>query len=304
MFAIELVEQLNFRCPRFCEIWHVSKGSIDCNAGQPYLGWDTDEFPSDPRTQGRYPIQGWYGVDQRLEEADGNAKPTYVESTKHGLVTSTCTMQPVSTSYQPLINLLSTSYNLFCEYIANCKPYMPYSFSGSRLSGSRSVGLGFGADIVTMLSCLCSLWRKCLLSMLIVVEQGGIAPGGNNFDCKLRRESTDIEDGVARIVLWRSAFSKVSQLSPFGHWQKLRGIWNVQASKPSLQSESVVAAHLELVFLKQTRLVRGARTCSSLTLAVWTAWPGALLVLANWSRKALWRKPWKRGAHLKESQTM
>jgi xylose isomerase len=59
-------------------------GSIDCNAGQPYLGWDTDEFPTDP--------------------------------------------------------------------------------------------------------------RKALLSMLIVVEQGGIAPGGNNFDCKLRRESTDIED--------------------------------------------------------------------------------------------------------------
>merc|ERR1712190_505480 len=29
---------------------------------------------------------------------------------------------------------------------------------------------------------------------LIVVEQGGIAPGGNNFDCKLRRESSDLED--------------------------------------------------------------------------------------------------------------
>ena len=115
MFAIELVEQLNFRCPRFCEIWHVSKGSIDCNAGQPYLGWDTDEFPSDPRTQGRYPIQGWYGVDQRLEEADGNAKPTYVESTKHGLVTSTCTMQPVSTSYQPLINLLQPVLRVHCQ---------------------------------------------------------------------------------------------------------------------------------------------------------------------------------------------
>ena len=26
-------------------------GSIDCNAGQPYLGWDTDEFPSDPRRE-------------------------------------------------------------------------------------------------------------------------------------------------------------------------------------------------------------------------------------------------------------
>merc|ERR1712087_278112 len=59
-------------------------GSIDCNAGQPYLGWDTDEFPTDV--------------------------------------------------------------------------------------------------------------RKALLCMLVVVQQGGIAPGGNNFDCKLRRESTDLED--------------------------------------------------------------------------------------------------------------
>jgi len=59
-------------------------GSIDCNAGQPYLGWDTDEFPSDV--------------------------------------------------------------------------------------------------------------KKALLCMLIIVNQGGIAPGGNNFDCKLRRESTDLED--------------------------------------------------------------------------------------------------------------
>jgi xylose isomerase len=59
-------------------------GSIDCNAGQPYLGWDTDEFPSDP--------------------------------------------------------------------------------------------------------------RKALLCMLIIINNGGIAPGGNNFDCKLRRESCDLED--------------------------------------------------------------------------------------------------------------
>merc|ERR1712061_533398 len=59
-------------------------GSIDCNAGQPYLGWDTDEFPSDV--------------------------------------------------------------------------------------------------------------RKALLCMLVVVQQGGLAPGGNLFDCKLRRESTDLED--------------------------------------------------------------------------------------------------------------
>jgi xylose isomerase len=59
-------------------------GSVDCNAGQPYLGWDTDEFPTDP--------------------------------------------------------------------------------------------------------------RKALLCMQIIVQQGGIAPGGNNFDCKLRRESTEMKD--------------------------------------------------------------------------------------------------------------
>ena len=27
-----------------------------------------------------------------------------------------------------------------------------------------------------------------------VIEQGGLAPGGLNFDCKIRRESTDLED--------------------------------------------------------------------------------------------------------------
>jgi len=36
--------------------------------------------------------------------------------------------------------------------------------------------------------------RSTTMAMLIVVQQNGIAPGGFNFDAKLRRESTDIED--------------------------------------------------------------------------------------------------------------
>lgn len=32
------------------------------------------------------------------------------------------------------------------------------------------------------------------LAMLVVLEQGGIAPGGLNFDAKIRRESVDLED--------------------------------------------------------------------------------------------------------------
>ena len=53
-------------------------------------------------------------------------------------------------------------------------------------------------------------------------------------------------------------------------------------------------------FFLKMRPVRCARTCSSLTLAVWTAWPEASLVPANWSRRASWRKPWKQGAHIKQ----
>ena len=37
-----------------------------------------------------------------------------------------------------------------------------------------------------------SLTCKTLLQAII--EQGGLTPGGLNFDCKIRRESTDLED--------------------------------------------------------------------------------------------------------------
>lgn len=36
--------------------------------------------------------------------------------------------------------------------------------------------------------------KKALLTMWIVLEQGGLQPGGLNFDAKVRRESTDLED--------------------------------------------------------------------------------------------------------------
>lgn len=32
------------------------------------------------------------------------------------------------------------------------------------------------------------------VSLQTIIEQGGLAPGGLNFDCKIRRESTDSED--------------------------------------------------------------------------------------------------------------
>lgn len=36
--------------------------------------------------------------------------------------------------------------------------------------------------------------RDCTMIMRAVLRQGGLQPGGLNFDCKVRRESTDIED--------------------------------------------------------------------------------------------------------------
>ena len=36
--------------------------------------------------------------------------------------------------------------------------------------------------------------REATYIMLIVVKQGGLLSGGLNFDCKVRRESTNIED--------------------------------------------------------------------------------------------------------------
>jgi len=36
--------------------------------------------------------------------------------------------------------------------------------------------------------------KNCTLLMKIIIDQGGLAPGGLNFDCKVRRESIDIRD--------------------------------------------------------------------------------------------------------------
>ncbi|KAL6076155.1 Xylose isomerase [Balamuthia mandrillaris] len=36
--------------------------------------------------------------------------------------------------------------------------------------------------------------KSCTLAMEVILRQNGLNPGGLNFDCKLRRESTDLED--------------------------------------------------------------------------------------------------------------
>lgn len=37
-------------------------------------------------------------------------------------------------------------------------------------------------------------WCICPYFSQTVLEQGGLSPGGLNFDCKVRRESTELRD--------------------------------------------------------------------------------------------------------------
>lgn len=61
-------------------------------------------------------------------------------------------------------------------------------FLGSIDSNTGDQSLGWDTDQFPMDT------KKCALVMKAVIEQKGIAPGGLNFDCKVRRESTDVED--------------------------------------------------------------------------------------------------------------
>merc|ERR1719272_538963 len=50
--------------------------------------------------------------------------------------------------------------------------------------------------------------KKTTLAMQIVIDQGGLAPGGLNFDAKVRRESSDLEDFFIAHVGGMDAFAR------------------------------------------------------------------------------------------------
>lgn len=55
--------------------------------------------------------------------------------------------------------------------------------------------------------------KKCTLAMLVVLKQGGLAPGGLNFDCKVRRESTDLEDFFIGHIGGMDCFAKALRIA-------------------------------------------------------------------------------------------
>lgn len=63
-----------------------------------------------------------------------------------------------------------------------------FGILGSVDSNTGSPDLGWDTDQFPMDI------KNCTQVMRIILEQGGLAPGGLNFDCKVRRESTELKD--------------------------------------------------------------------------------------------------------------
>uniref|UniRef100_A0A914WRE7 Xylose isomerase n=1 Tax=Plectus sambesii TaxID=2011161 RepID=A0A914WRE7_9BILA len=74
------------------------------------------------------------------------------------------------------------------DFIHDIAMASSFSMLGSVDSNTGSPDLGWDTDQFPMDV------KNCTLLMKVVLEQGGLAPGGLNFDCKVRRESNDIAD--------------------------------------------------------------------------------------------------------------
>jgi len=63
-----------------------------------------------------------------------------------------------------------------------------FGFLGSIDANTGDTLLGWDTDQFPM------DLRSTTLAMQVIIDQDGLSPGGLNFDAKLRRESTDLED--------------------------------------------------------------------------------------------------------------
>merc|ERR1719486_1383125 len=63
-----------------------------------------------------------------------------------------------------------------------------YNMLGSIDANSGDTLCGWDTDQ------FCTDVKKSAMIMLTVIKQNGLSPGGLNFDCQVRRESTDLED--------------------------------------------------------------------------------------------------------------
>nr|XP_026689734.1 uncharacterized protein LOC100179799 isoform X2 [Ciona intestinalis] len=82
-----------------------------------------------------------------------------------------------------------------------------YNMLGSVDSNTGSPDLGWDTDQFPMDV------KNATMIMQTVLEQGGLAPGGLNFDCKVRRESTDVIDMMIAHVGAMDCFAKALKIA-------------------------------------------------------------------------------------------
>ena len=94
-----------------------------------------------------------------------------------------------------------------------------YGFLGSIDSNTGDPLLGWDTDQFPMNV------KEALLTMWVVLEQGGLQPGGLNFDCKVRRESTDLQDMFIGHIGAMDTFAKglkgAAAMKKDGVWDKM-----------------------------------------------------------------------------------
>jgi len=98
-----------------------------------------------------------------------------------------------------------------------------YGFLGSIDANTGTPELGWDTDQFLMEP------KKAALVMLAVIEQGGLGSGVLNFDAKVRRESTDVEDmfiahaaGMDTFARGLRAAAKIAQEGTLAAWLKQR----------------------------------------------------------------------------------
>ena len=104
------------------------------------------------------------------------------------------------------------------EYSHDLMISSKYGFLGSVDANTGDPVCGWDTDQFTTNA------RDAFMTMLYIVEQGGLAPGGINFDAKVRRESTDLEDyfvaHVGAMDLYARALKAVAAVKADGSMDK------------------------------------------------------------------------------------
>jgi xylose isomerase len=105
------------------------------------------------------------------------------------------------------------------EYVHDIHVSSKYGYLGSIDANTGDELLGWDTDqFMTDV-------RKTTAIMQVVLDQGGLAPGGLNFDAKVRRESNTLEDLFIAHISSMDAFAKglkiAAKINKDGHFKKM-----------------------------------------------------------------------------------